>query len=173
MTEKRWDKSQAEKEDNATACDRMQSDANVSERMRTDAMDADIDIDIDIDRHIDNKKKNTKKEKGEFDKFWELYPKKVGKGLAQKSYQSALKKIDHSTLTGSLTQHIANWERERTDKKYRSLPLLIPDVFSRGKIQKDKNNSIGSQGAGGANSCLISNLRLSPAFFLRSFPVSG
>ena len=48
-----------------------------------------------------NKEKYTK----EFEEWWDIYPKKVAKTAAFKSYKDALNKISHMELITSLTQH--------------------------------------------------------------------
>ena len=45
-----------------------------------------------------------------FATFYELYPKKVGKGQASKAYKAALKKADAATILSGLRRHLPVWE---------------------------------------------------------------
>ena len=39
---------------------------------------------------------------GEFERFWALYPRKVGKGQAIRAYRTARRKVDQATIAGAL-----------------------------------------------------------------------
>jgi len=43
--------------------------------------------------------------KGDFDSFWQQYPKKVGKGAAKTSYNRALKKVSHADIMAGLARY--------------------------------------------------------------------
>lgn len=43
--------------------------------------------------------------KGNFDDFWQQYPKRVGKGAAHKSYKQAIKKTPHETIMAGLAKY--------------------------------------------------------------------
>ena len=43
----------------------------------------------------------------EFDRFWQLYPNKVGKGAAQAAFAKASKRIDFDTLMAGLRRYVA------------------------------------------------------------------
>jgi len=45
-----------------------------------------------------------------FDTFWELYPRKVGKGQAKRAFVAALKKTDLSTIIQSLERQLPAWK---------------------------------------------------------------
>lgn len=69
----RWQK-------NANACERMQTQTNASNRNAVDApIVLDIGVDIENRTNINNRTKD-------FDRFWAVYPKKVGKGEARKAF---------------------------------------------------------------------------------------
>lgn len=53
-----------------------------------------------------------------FDDWWEVYPKKVGKGQARKAYTTAVKKVDAGTLMEKLELFKAHHEKLGTDKRY-------------------------------------------------------
>lgn len=61
----------------------------------------------DIRKLITNKtnSKNTKDIDTVFDEFWSVYPKKVDKGLAKKSFRAALKKVEPETLIAAATAY--------------------------------------------------------------------
>lgn len=46
-----------------------------------------------------------------FTTFYDLYPKKVGRGQAAKAHKAALKKADADTILGGLRRHLPIWER--------------------------------------------------------------
>ena len=43
--------------------------------------------------------------KGDFDSFWQQYPKKVGKGAAKTAYSRALKKVSHADIMAGLARY--------------------------------------------------------------------
>ena len=45
----------------------------------------------------------------QFDEFWQLYPKKVGKKPARNKYNIALKKTGHENIINSLKTHLKSW----------------------------------------------------------------
>jgi len=45
----------------------------------------------------------------QFDEFWQLYPKKVGKKPAHNKYNIALKKTGHENIINSLKTHLKSW----------------------------------------------------------------
>lgn len=53
-----------------------------------------------------------------FDDWWEVYPKKVGKGQARKAYTTAVKKVGTDTLMEKLELFKAHHEKLGTDKRY-------------------------------------------------------
>lgn len=57
-----------------------------------------------------------------FDEFWKRYPRKEGKKDAIKAFEKALKSTDADTILAGLSEAIAYWKREGTDKRFIPLP---------------------------------------------------
>lgn len=53
-----------------------------------------------------------------FDDFWSTYPRKIGKGAARQSYSKALKKISPERIMIGLSQSMAHWAAEGTEKTF-------------------------------------------------------
>jgi hypothetical protein len=54
----------------------------------------------------------------EFDGFWTLYPKKVGKAFARKAFYTALTKTTVETLMDGLNNHLKVWTADKTEQKF-------------------------------------------------------
>ena len=81
--------------------------ATKSNQMVANLPDNDYDYDNDNDKSL-SKEKNTKKEKtDDFERFWESYPKKKGKGAARKAFENAIKK----GVTGDVLIDAVNRQR--------------------------------------------------------------
>lgn len=68
-------------------------------------------------------KKTTKKTTIEdqspaFDEWWEVYPKKVGKGAARTAYRKAVKKVNPDTLIARTRTAKSLWERDKTERRF-------------------------------------------------------
>ena len=68
------------------------------------------------EQQVNNKRTLNKKDKNEkniidvqFEEFWELYPKKVGRKPARNKYNIALKKTGHENIIDSLKTHLKSW----------------------------------------------------------------
>ena len=71
--------------------------------------------------HEPSKVCNSARERNDrFDEFWHRYPRKVGKGHAQKAYAKAIKKVDHDELIYALSQQIPAMESK--EPQYRPHP---------------------------------------------------
>lgn len=53
-----------------------------------------------------------------FDEWWEVYPKKVGKGAARTAYQKAVKKVNPDTLITRTRTAKSLWERDKTERRF-------------------------------------------------------
>lgn len=53
-----------------------------------------------------------------FEDFWNLYPRKVGKGAARKSYEKALKKTTHDAIVISVMEHMDTDQWKRDNGQY-------------------------------------------------------
>lgn len=56
----------------------------------------------------------------DFDRFWMLYPVKVGKIKARASWDRAMRRVDAETVIRSLPAHVAAWQ---ADPRY---PKFVP-----------------------------------------------
>jgi hypothetical protein len=50
-----------------------------------------------------------------FDTFWNLCPRKTGKGRARKAWEKATKTIDDSVIIDAMRAHADHWDRDRTE----------------------------------------------------------
>lgn len=66
-----------------------------------------------------------------FDEFWALYPKKAGKKVAERSYTTALKSVDHSQLMDGLRQYV-------TFRKVKEGYILNPATWLNGGHWEDE-----------------------------------
>ena len=69
-------------------------------------------------QHRDSTETNNKKDKkdkkirdtevslGHFERFWDLYPRKIGKGQAQRAWMAAVKKVDPAVIVEGLELHL-------------------------------------------------------------------
>lgn len=53
---------------------------------------------------------------GEFDRFWDLYPRRVAKATALKAYRAARKKVSQDVIAAALQLHISAMRRRPLDK---------------------------------------------------------
>lgn len=53
-----------------------------------------------------------------FADFWELYPRKIGKGAAEKSWKVAIKREDPVVILARLHERVEWWRRARTEKQF-------------------------------------------------------
>jgi len=67
-----------------------------------------------------------------FEAFYELYPKKVGRGQASKAYRAALKKSDAETILGGLKAHLPAWKN--TDRQF----IPNPSTWLNGERWEDE-----------------------------------
>ena len=54
----------------------------------------------------------------QFEDFWSLYPRKIGRRTAEKAFGRALKRADFSEIMGGLTCQVKAWRQTGTDPKY-------------------------------------------------------
>lgn len=54
----------------------------------------------------------------DFEAFWQLYPRKVGKGAARRKYAAALKLADAETIMRGLEAYVAHVNREGTTAQF-------------------------------------------------------
>ena len=69
----------------------------------------------------------------EFELWWQHYPRKDGKGQAEKAYASARKLADFETLASSAAAFSALCERERTERRF----IKLPSTWLNGKCWLD------------------------------------
>ena len=53
-----------------------------------------------------------------FSEFWEAYPRKVGKPVAEKAYLKAVKKFDPGLILRGLLSTAAEWDRQGIEKQF-------------------------------------------------------
>ncbi len=92
-------------------------------------IEEDIDIDIDIDK---DKKKNNNPYSNEFEQFWNLYPRKVDKKKAFKSFKTAIKNHSLDTILFGTEKYAQQVQYK--DKQYIKHPttFLNNDSFIDG-----------------------------------------
>ncbi|WP_103110585.1 phage replisome organizer N-terminal domain-containing protein [Brevibacillus reuszeri] len=77
----------------------------------------DIDKELDIDKDIN--KKNVSGYSPEFERFWSIYPRKIGKKEAFKNWKTRLKeKVDPDTLIQAATSYAASCKQRGTSPEY-------------------------------------------------------
>ena len=62
------------------------------------------------------------KSNGDFDEFWNLYPRRVAKKAASKSYARALKDTTHEQIVEGVTRYAAYCKSRGTDAQYIAHP---------------------------------------------------
>jgi hypothetical protein len=85
---------------------RLLTAANVDQRLvRADAPVEDKTSNLDIEPQKEEKKET--RERASFDAFWAVYPHKVGKAEASKSFAKAIRRVDLETLMAGLRRYVA------------------------------------------------------------------
>ena len=136
---KRWDKKKEaekpEKESDTTVYDRIPNDTKnttVYDRIRPDTTvssgipentkrtDNDNDSDSDNDNDSDNDTKNNNgRYAPDFERFWHVYPRKIGKGECYKEYQARLKDgFSPDELYQAAFEYSCQCKESRTESKY-------------------------------------------------------
>lgn len=62
------------------------------------------------DKNRIDKKEYPLTPKGEFAAFWKIYPKKTGKGQAEKAYNKAIKKTSHDVIMSAVVKILPKWQ---------------------------------------------------------------
>ena len=79
---------------------------------------------------------------GEFDVFWSLYPRKVGKGTGRRAWASAVKKAAPRTITAGLKRSVAHWQDDKTEMRY----IPHPSAWLNGERWSDDILGDGTDG---------------------------
>ena len=108
---------------NPESCD---SHVTVTENHATD-----IDKELDIDKEKDIKNNPYS---NEFERFWSIYPKKVDKKKAYKSFKTAIKNHSLEIILSGTEKYVQYLQKSRTDKQYIKHPttFLNNDSFIDG-----------------------------------------
>lgn len=64
------------------------------------------------------KNKDTAASAADFDAFWHLYPRKVGKAAAERAFSKALRETDVATIAAAVHAAIAAWRADGTEPQY-------------------------------------------------------
>ncbi len=91
---------------------------------------------------------------GAFERFWELYPHKIGKGAARKSFESALKRVDLETMITGLRRYVgkvddrpwcnpATWLNQDRWADQPAMALIERSMTSREKAAANWSNALG------------------------------
>lgn len=58
------------------------------------------------------------KESEDFEELWKVYPKKVGKGAARKSFAKTIRAVDFETFFAGLERALRGWEKAKTEAQF-------------------------------------------------------
>ena len=110
---RRWD-NQDENHNENNDCDMQPHEIGISES------DASRAVPYSRSQNIDSslRSESSRVLLSDFGKFYAEYPRKVGKGAAQKAYQSARKTTDHETIMAGLERHRRQLAVDRTEAKF-------------------------------------------------------
>ena len=95
--------------------------ATKSNQMVANVPDYDDDYDNDNDKSL-SKEKSTKKEKTDFDLFWDEYPRKKGIGAARKAFEKAITKTDIQTILEAVRKQKTGGQWMRDNGQYIPYP---------------------------------------------------
>lgn len=56
--------------------------------------------------------------KTDFEKMWQMYPRKVGKGAARKAFQKVVRTVTASEFVNAYFRALERWERDKTEIQY-------------------------------------------------------
>lgn len=109
---KSWEKRQVKREDNSAERariwrERKRAEANATERTRTPDKTR---LDKNDSPHSPPRGKS---DDPEFERWWSIYPLKVGKGAARKAWPTARQKADLSALTAGVERYIRSKPADR------------------------------------------------------------
>ena len=102
-----------------------------------------LEIEIELEKEI--KKDNTSSYSNEFEQFWNIYPKKVDKKKALKSFKTAIKNHSLETILHGTEKY--SLQTQKTDRQFIKHPSTFLnnesfiDGYEEGGSQFDKNNS--------------------------------
>lgn len=89
------------------------------------------ELDIELDKEINNKRSPLPPQ---FEKFWNVYPRKVGKQVALDKWKTSLKKgIDPELIISSAVRYASECSRRGTNTEY----ILHPSTFLNKERWKD------------------------------------
>lgn len=103
------------------------------------------DIEEDIDKNKKENKDNTSSYSNEFEQFWNIYPKKVDKKKAFKSFKTAIKNHSLETILNGTEKYTL--QTQKTDRQYIKNPATFLnndsfiDGYEEGGVQFGKNYS--------------------------------
>ncbi|WP_274362721.1 phage replisome organizer N-terminal domain-containing protein [Paenibacillus thermotolerans] len=121
-----------------------ESNVTVTDDVTTsNAIEQELDIEQDIDKEI-NKGSSLPPQ---FEKFWNVHPKKVGRQVALEKWKAALKKgVDPEEIIKAANNYAAECARKGTDKQY----IMHPATFLSKERWEDYTTTGGDEnGQGG------------------------